>query len=117
VICPKCGEDNSDNFRFCGMCGTLLEARHEIRRPAGAPVPGLPKMKTASAPEPQQPLVAENATIPANKQAPPISGAGTECAGHRSTQPESAQFESTQPASAQYGRAAGKGFLRRGFFF
>src|SRR5208283_1058847 len=27
VICPKCGEDNSDNFRFCGMCGNLLEAR------------------------------------------------------------------------------------------
>ena len=74
MICPKCGEDNSDNFRFCGMCGTLLEARHEIRRPAGAPVPGLPKMKTASAPEAQPPLVAENATMPTNKQAPPISG-------------------------------------------
>jgi len=33
VICPKCGEDNSENFRFCGMCGAALEAR----RPAGAP--------------------------------------------------------------------------------
>jgi outer membrane biosynthesis protein TonB len=25
VICPKCGEDNADNFRFCGMCGAVLE--------------------------------------------------------------------------------------------
>jgi hypothetical protein len=33
VICPKCGENNSANFRFCGMCGTSLEPR----RPAGAP--------------------------------------------------------------------------------
>ena len=33
MICPKCGENNSANFRFCGMCGTSLEPR----RPAGAP--------------------------------------------------------------------------------
>jgi len=33
VICPKCGENNSENFRYCGMCGTSLEPR----RPAGAP--------------------------------------------------------------------------------
>src|SRR5882724_3683209 len=25
VICPKCGEVNSSNFLFCGMCGTILE--------------------------------------------------------------------------------------------
>ena len=25
VICPKCGEDNANNFRFCGMCGAVLE--------------------------------------------------------------------------------------------
>ena len=68
MICPKCGEDNSDNFRFCGMCGTVLEAR----RPAGAPVPGLPKITNVS--EPPHPLVVENATRPANQQAPPIGG-------------------------------------------
>jgi hypothetical protein len=72
VICPKCGEDNSDNFRFCGMCGNLLEARLEARRSAGAPVAGLPKI--ANAPEPLRPLVAENAAKPANKQVPPIGG-------------------------------------------
>lgn len=33
VICPNCGEDNSSNFKFCGMCGTSLEER----RPLGAP--------------------------------------------------------------------------------
>jgi hypothetical protein len=93
VICPKCGEDNSDNFRFCGMCGTLLEprpearpeartdARTEARRPAGAPVPNprsavpppLPT-KIANAPEPLRTPLAENATTPANKPVPPISG-------------------------------------------
>src|ERR1019366_8992501 len=55
-------------FRFCGMCGTLLEAR----RPAGAPVAGPPKI--ANPPEPLRPLVMENATKPAHKQVPPISG-------------------------------------------
>jgi pyruvate/2-oxoglutarate dehydrogenase complex dihydrolipoamide acyltransferase (E2) component len=33
VICPKCGEDNADNFRFCGMCGAVLASPV----PAGAP--------------------------------------------------------------------------------
>jgi zinc-ribbon domain len=33
MICPNCGESNSPGFRFCGMCGTVLEPR----RPAGAP--------------------------------------------------------------------------------
>jgi hypothetical protein len=33
VICPNCGESNSSNFRYCGMCGTSLE----VRKPVGAP--------------------------------------------------------------------------------
>jgi len=85
VICPKCGEDNSDNFRFCGMCGTLLEprleARTEARRPAAAPAlspwsttpPPVPT-KIANAPEPVRTPIEENATTPANKAVPPISG-------------------------------------------
>ena len=24
MICPKCGENNADTFRFCGMCGAVL---------------------------------------------------------------------------------------------
>ena len=33
MICPNCGESNSSNFRYCGMCGTSLE----VRKPVGAP--------------------------------------------------------------------------------
>ncbi len=72
MICPKCGEDNSDNFRFCGMCGTLLEARVEARRPAGAPVANLPKIANSS--EPARSPVVESASNVANKQVPSISG-------------------------------------------
>lgn len=55
MICPKCGEDNSDNFRFCGMCGAVLEAR----RPTGAPATNPP---SAGAPR------------VINTEVPPISG-------------------------------------------
>jgi hypothetical protein len=80
VICSKCGEVNSDTFRFCGMCGTLLDTRLdarleapvEARRPAGAPAPGLPKIANGS--EPLRPLFVDNATKPPNPQVPPISG-------------------------------------------
>jgi hypothetical protein len=68
VICPKCGEDNADNFRFCGMCGAVLEPRV----PAGAP-------RVLTAREGGTPLAV---TIPANpprartekQQVEPISG-------------------------------------------
>lgn len=84
VICPNCGEDNAPNFRFCGMCGTLLDAR----RPAGAPAPNpvsavppasptLPAAfppKTTNAPEPVRPVAVENATRTPSKPLPPISG-------------------------------------------
>ncbi len=32
MICPKCGEDNSEKFRFCGMCGALLDSGAESRQ-------------------------------------------------------------------------------------
>src|SRR5208337_966846 len=83
VICPKCGENNSDNFRFCGMCGTPLEAR----RPTGATVPAPPP---ATPPPPritnaqdsprtvsvEKAVVRaiENVTRPATRPVPPISG-------------------------------------------
>jgi hypothetical protein len=79
VICPQCGENNSNTFRFCGMCGTLLEAR----RPANATVSNPPAApsKIVSVPEPQRPVlqnplqnVAENFERPANRPVPPISG-------------------------------------------
>jgi hypothetical protein len=82
LICPKCGEDNSDNFRFCGMCGAVLEAKTEARRPAGAPVPNLPPVpkltphppKIANTPEPPLPAILEDAIRPADQQVTPIGG-------------------------------------------
>jgi hypothetical protein len=82
VICPNCGEDNADSFRFCGMCGTVLETRREARRPAVVPVdplaafpPPLPPLSPKiSAPEPKRPFMVETATAPAGRQVPPISG-------------------------------------------
>jgi hypothetical protein len=74
VICPNCREDNAPTFRFCGMCGTSLEARPDARRPAGAPVPSMPMPKIAHAPEPLRPVVVENATRSASSPAPSLSG-------------------------------------------
>ena len=77
MICPKCGENNSDNFRFCGMCGTLLEGRVEGRRPAGAPVPNLPSaipQRISTAQESLPPVVVEAASRAPNKTVAPISG-------------------------------------------
>ena len=59
MICPNCREDYAPSFRFCGMCGSSLEAP----RPVGAPVA-----------EVRRPPVAETATKPANKYVPPIAG-------------------------------------------
>ena len=103
VICPKCGEDNAPTFRFCGMCGTLLEARLEARRPAGAPVPDL-----------RRPLGAENVTKPANKPVPPIAGPSMLGLNHPGTNPPSA----ASPARInRHGLAGGKCFLGLGFLF
>ncbi len=84
MICPKCGENNSNSFRFCGMCGTLLEAR----RPAGAtPVPDAPLAtaaktavpktlapKTTNAQTEPQAFAFDNSNRPASRQVPPHSG-------------------------------------------
>jgi hypothetical protein len=92
VICPKCGEDNSNTFRFCGMCGTLLEprvepARVEARRPVDAPASSpTPNVATNLGLNsiPNQPRIintaeplrspAPGATSPTSKSVPPISG-------------------------------------------
>ncbi len=70
MICSKCGEVNSDTFRFCGMCGNVLDVRPETRRPVGAPVPGLPKIADGAAPTASS--SAGSTTYTANKQAPSI---------------------------------------------
>jgi len=81
VICPKCGENNSNTFRFCGMCGTLLEARRSANATA-APNSPVAASKIVNAQEPQRPAivenvvhdVAENSPRPILRQVPPISG-------------------------------------------
>ena len=80
VICPQCGENNSNTFRFCGMCGTLLEAR----RPANATVPNPPlaAAKIVNTQDPQRPVilqsnarnVVENDARQVSRQVPPIAG-------------------------------------------
>lgn len=62
VICPKCSEVNSSTFRFCGMCGTLLDTR----RPAGTPATeGTPQL--TNAPDPLSPGVVESTSRVANR--------------------------------------------------
>src|SRR5580765_2079143 len=80
VICPKCGEVNSSNFLFCGMCGTILEPA----RRATAPVTTTPSRAAESHPAPIAPVsitsAAPNppAAVPSKAAAgepiPPISG-------------------------------------------
>jgi hypothetical protein len=91
VVCSKCGEVNSDNFRFCGMCGTLLDGkldtRLEARRPVVSTAPGLsspalssPSLsspglpKTANATEPLRPVVTENPAKTVNQPVAAIGG-------------------------------------------
>ena len=76
VICPNCGEDNAASFRFCGMCGTPLEAR----RPAGAPrvastldAPHVPQ-HPATATEQSRTPVAPTATQRTESSVPSIGG-------------------------------------------
>jgi TPR repeat protein len=104
VRCPKCGEDNSEKFRFCGMCGTLLESAPKVgsSRPGPAPnissAPAVPQSAVSKTAIPQtaipqtrtalereheiamrRPLVANTSSKPAASQpdrnsVPPISG-------------------------------------------
>jgi hypothetical protein len=74
VICPKCGEVNSSNFLFCGMCGTILEPAR--RATAGVPPtraaesqpaahePVVPQAVPSSTAPPALPRGAVNGTVP-----------------------------------------------------
>ncbi len=48
MICPKCGHDNPQTYRFCGMCGTQLERRRAVQpidQPPEKPVTEKPAEK------------------------------------------------------------------------
>ena len=73
MICPKCGEDNSSNFRFCGMCGTALDARH----PVGAskvPSAAEPIRTASNAIVETRTPVATRAAVAAEERVPPSAG-------------------------------------------
>jgi hypothetical protein len=53
VICPKCSEVNSADFRFCGMCGTPLDLAPASRRPSDSH-----SSQVTTTPLPNRPLVA-----------------------------------------------------------
>jgi hypothetical protein len=83
VICPNCREDNAPTFRFCGMCGTSLEARRAPGAPLLDPLAAFPpktppntspKTKIGDAPESPRPLAAENATRRSSQSVPAIGG-------------------------------------------
>ena len=93
MICPKCGEVNSDNFRFCGLCGTVLETRQETRRPTGAPASGPPA--------PAAPRMV-NALEPMRSPVPPISGPSMLGLNHPiSDQPSANQPRVNPPSFSQ----------------
>ena len=63
MICPKCGESNSDQYRFCGMCGTLLQPQRQSSSldrpsassfPAAPPAPAIPRSTPVPNAEPAQ---------------------------------------------------------------
>jgi hypothetical protein len=79
VICPKCGEVNSSNFLFCGMCGTILEPARKATAPVSVQIPRAGEaplvansgIVTPSAVPPAPPVAPR---LAANEPTPPISG-------------------------------------------
>ena len=82
MICPKCGEVNSSNFLFCGMCGTILEPARKAAAPLpttaphaaeSRPVGSVPASIPASIPSAPNPRAAASRPAP-GEPTPPISG-------------------------------------------
>jgi hypothetical protein len=82
VICPKCGEVNSSNFLFCGMCGTILDPARKAAVPVSIQTP----RATESVSTANSGIVTPPAAVPThpppparprpavNEPTPPISG-------------------------------------------
>ena len=56
MVCPKCGEVNSSNFLFCGMCGTILEPVRRATPAAQPPSPSPPPRTVESQPAANNPV-------------------------------------------------------------
>jgi hypothetical protein len=97
VICPKCGEDNSDTFRFCGMCGNLLEARRPVNALMSNQSSSLPRAANAPA---SRMAIEERAIWPADNASqpvPPISGPSMLGLNQPVASPLSASHAESQP--------------------
>jgi hypothetical protein len=74
VRCSRCGNENPDGNRFCGMCGAaLLSAPPIAASPSQRPATSAPNIPTAPAPQPSRPQTAE-APRSAPQPSPSISG-------------------------------------------
>jgi len=76
VRCSRCGNENPDGNRFCGMCGAaLLSAPPVATSPLQRPATSAPNIPTAPAPLPSRPQTAEAPrSAPAPQPQPSISG-------------------------------------------
>lgn len=100
MICPKCGEDNSDTFRFCGMCGNLLEARRPVNALMSNQSSSLPRAANAPA---SRMAIEERAIWPADNASqpvPPISGPSMLGLNQPVASPLSPSREESQPKSS-----------------
>ena len=75
MICPKCGEVNSSNFLFCGMCGTILDpARKATALTPQAPRAAESRPAQPATPPPVAPTPAPPRAATINQPVPAISG-------------------------------------------
>lgn len=74
--CPRCGNENSDQNRFCGMCGATLLAAPEpgTAQPQRVATPVSAASAQAAAPRPQPSEPPRPAAPPPNNTPPSISG-------------------------------------------
>ncbi|MEM9188165.1 MAG: AgmX/PglI C-terminal domain-containing protein [Myxococcota bacterium] len=87
MFCQSCGAENTENARFCNMCGAKIAA------------PGTPGGMIAAST--QQGMAEEGSGATVKPVAAQPVGVPAESAPAESAQPESAQPESAQPESAQ----------------
>jgi Sel1 repeat-containing protein len=83
VICPKCGEVNSSNFLFCGMCGTILEPARRATAATSPPAARVTESQVSAnhpvnvqvaSPSPVTPRAAVDAGFGKDHPVPAISG-------------------------------------------
>ncbi len=97
MICPNCGEENSPAFRFCGMCGTPLDARSPATvatktepaayvPPAYSAAPFSPKVQPVASSRPAEPdmHLAMGETSHATISGPSLLGLSSDSVGESS---------------------------------